>query len=263
MNIEELKNHYLNIYTEFRKRGFRYKMSLLVTLVPVFIFYLYKYYSRNNYIDFQDQKTIIYLILVVIGIYVFFGINLLVLDSMTFISQRKVVAMKNNFKHELRAIIETEIPEITEYIYYQKIHPNTFFSSGFFKSRNDEYLGDDWMKGSYKDVSFELCELCVYKVYKRTFNGIFVHLNFELDKENKKLTINDFGKEAQELMTQFMNTFNAEIRISNVDYKMYMLIKIKGIFFENKNVKSILKLDKDIDMLKDIVKILKLVIDNS
>ncbi len=261
MNIEELKTHYLKIYSDFNKRGFRYKMSIMGTLVPAFIFNIYKFYGRNHYIDFHNQHTITFIILIVIGTIVFFGVNLLVLDSMTFISQRKVVTIKNNFKHDLRSIIETEIPEIIDYIYYQKIHPNTFFSSGFFKSRNDEYLGDDWMKGMYKDVSFELCELCVYKVYKKTFNGIFVHLTFDEDKVNRKLSINDFDEETQEIITQFMNTYNAEISISNVDYKMYMLVRIKGIFFENKNENSILKLDKDLNMLKDLVKITKQVID--
>ena len=263
MNIEELKSHYLNIYKDFNKRGFRYKFVLMLTVIPA-AFNIFRTRSGgfNSSYRWYQGMSLTSIVLVLLAIIAFWAINIFIMDSMLFISNRKLIAIKNNFKHDLRSIIETEIPEITDYIYYQKIHPNTFFSSGFFKSRDDEYLGDDWMKGYYKDVKFELCELNVYKVFKKKFNGIFVHLTFEDEKADKKLSITDFGVEAKELMSHFMNTYNAIINISNVDYKMYLSFKMDGIFFENKNKKSILKLDTDFNMLKDIVRIIKLVADN-
>ena len=71
-----------------------------------------------------------------------------------------------------------------EYHAKQKIPKKTFLSSMLFATEAPVYLGEDFIRGSYREMTFELCELNVRefsKVRNRTnyiFRGIFFKGNF-------------------------------------------------------------------------------------
>ena len=185
----------------------------------------------------------------------------LTINSKNLLLTKTNFSLKASFKHDLYIYLKQEIPEITNYIFYEKIHENIYYNSMLFKRKYDTYIGDDWIAGSYNGVQFELCELHVYFLLENIFNGIFIRCKFEQKIETKIINIDNLSESIQAAIRVFESKYSSTIRLSNIYTNTYIAVCLKGYFFENDNYEMIEKISNDVVMLKEIVEIIKLVID--
>ena len=259
MVINELETKYLNILQTLKKQGTKNKILVMLLLIPAGIYAFF--YVAPEYREYpeRDQISRGALIIICTGVSIFWIFIILVSKSVTFINSKNLRYFNNSFKKDLFACLRRDITELEEYIYYNKINPSVFYASGLFSNRYDDYIGDDWMGGSYKRVAFDLCELHVSRLFKAIFNGIFVRCNVRALPENEKL----FCILDSPLFRNFENRYCATIH-SSVDHShIYLAVDMKGYFFENKNRSSIEKLDLDSAMLKELIELIKSLIDNT
>ena len=262
MDITQLKIKYLNFYNDFKKRGSGNKILLLLMLLPP-CYYVYILFNQR-YFDGQWYKYMPYssLLLIVVLFTLFWMTLALTINSISFVNIKKVRSLRNNFKYDFYSLIKTEIPEIKDYIFNQKIHVKTFKNSHLFDNNFCDYIGDDWFKGKYKDAWFELCELHVFRLFKNIFHGIFVHCKFETSAENRILKLSDLTDDLTKKILDFECKFFARIKISNIKNNLYIAAMKNGRFFESKNSKSIEKIETDHQMLIDLIYIIKAIIEN-
>jgi hypothetical protein len=253
MIIDELEAKYLNVLQTLKKQGTKNKILVMLLLIPAGIYAYFDLTNNNNGYQERDQISQGMLIVICIGVVIFWIFIILMSKSITFINNKSLRYFNNSFKKELFDCLKNDITELQEYIYYSKIKPAVFYASGLFNSRYDDYLGDDWMRGTYKGVVFDLCELHVSRLFKPIFNGIFVKCDYRALQESEKF----FSILDNPLFKDFENRYCAAIHSSANHSCIYIAVDMKGYFFENKNRSSIEKLDMDSAMLKDLIALIK------
>lgn len=253
MTIQELQKKYLSIYNDFRKAGFRNKIILLLLTIPAI---LYSYlvldgkYHRYHWGSFMPHSQII---IITIGIGLAIFLIILTINSFSFINSQKAKSFKYYFKAEMFDCIRYEIPEICDYIYNQKIHPKVFYNSNLFKSRYSDYVGDDWIRGQINNISFEMCELHVFNLFKNIFSGIFTRIR----TDEYLINITDSMTQNKEYISDFEVKYNGKVLTSQNQNEIFIAIEMKGKFFEADNQKTIQLSNENVLMLKDVVELIK------
>ena len=96
----------------------------------------------------------------------------------------------------------------------KKISKSTFLSSLIFATTAPFYKGEDFIKGSYREMTFELCELSVReysKVRNRTnyiFKGVFFQGNFNSRAHSGKGKIVILPREFSQYQSRTIKAFN-------------------------------------------------------
>ncbi len=263
---EEIKRKYVSLFYDFRKRGYKLKLILLLIIIPA----SYKSYHEvnafnQNQINAHSNSAMSHytIILIAIGLTISYILIALTLNSMYFVNSKYINASKCSFKDDLFYCFKQEIPELTEYSFLQKIHPRTFYASKLFKNKYSDYNGDDWMHGCYNGIEFVLCELHVFNLFKPIFNGIFVRCIFDKLIDHQLIKLTQINNSIYPITTDFSNKYNSDIQFSNIENNLFISFSLKGYFFENEKIETINKIDKDVNMLKDIINVVKNIIDNN
>jgi len=241
MNAQELQKKYLTTYHRLKNIGVRNKLFLLLMMLPgtlsVYYFLNTEYYF-HHWDRFMPHSEIIVLSIAVGIISI---LTLLLMKSFSFVNSRRVNTYKRIFKKDFIDCVSNEIPEIDEYIYYQKIHPQTFYDSNLFKSKYSDYVGDDWIKGRYDEIYFEMCELHVFNLFKNVFSGIFAKISIITP-----IGITDSIAKNKDYITDFEAKHKAEVLASQRQDEIFVAIKMDGEFFEADNPKMIKSVEENI-----------------
>lgn len=253
MTIQELQKKYLTIYNSLKIAGFINKITLLLITIPALLsayHFLDDEYHIHHWNRFMPHSQILLIILVIalVLILIIFTIN-----SFSFINPRNDTSFRWDFKSELFDCAMSEIPEIYDYINNQKIHPKVFYNSGLFKSEYSDYVGDDWIRGHFNEISFEICELHVFNLFKNIFSGIFTRIKIPEDSINIKLS----KAQNSAYILAFEAKYAARVLTSQKLNEIFIAIKMDGKFFEADNPRKIESADENILMLKDIVDLIK------
>ncbi len=252
MNAQELQKKYLTTYHRLKNIGFRNKLFLLL-MIFFGTLYLYKYLNREYYIHHWSQDiphSEIIVLSIAVGIISI--LTLLLMKSFSFVNTRRVNTYKRIFKKDFIDCVSNEIPEIEEYIYYQKLHPQIFYDSNLFNSKYSDYVGDDWIKGRYDEIYFEMCELHVFNLFKNVFSGIFAKISI-----TNPIDITESIALNKDYITYFEAKHKAEVLASQRQDEIFVAIKMDGDFFEADNPKMIKSVEENILLLKDIIHLSK------
>jgi hypothetical protein len=256
MNITEIQIKYRLIIHDLKIKGNINRILFFFQLL-----FLVAYYTFPGIKSLDIWGTWIANVAIIIAPII------LTINSITFVNSHKVRSVKQNFKNDFFQCVKQEIPEFVSYIPAQKIHPRIFYSSSLFRRRYDDYIGDDWISGHYKGIPIELCELHVFKLFKVTFNGIFVRCKFSKIFErtvvhfsNRLALTGVCSPVITEQIIKFCEKNNATVHLSYIQNNIFIAFNLKGSFFENKNRKTIDKLDKDFFMLQEIAEIMRTII---
>jgi hypothetical protein len=258
MNLQELKNKYLIIYKDLKTTGSIYKLVVLLMLflglLRTFFLMNEKYYTDDWY-KYMSHGLFLFLLL---GLAVFWTGVLLISNSVSFVNYKRVNSFKYDFKQEFMQYAETEIPEINFYVFNQKMLPAVFNDSRLFSSRYSDYYGDDFIRGDYRDVGFEMCELHVFRLFSGIFHGIFVKCKFQSPLINDKAySINDT---VSGLVSRFEETYNTKIETSVIQDDVYIAVHLKDKFLKCDNERQIENMDHDFNLLNDLIQLIKEVI---
>jgi hypothetical protein len=256
MNIRDIIDKYTGLYRDYGRRGLRNKLFSLVLIIPASLFiYLQLEYQWNipNYKEITHENVIEIIVIITIVC----ALIILTTKSINFHTVKQVKSLKANFKRDLFSLIKQEIPEITQYIFYQKIHPETIKKSGLIRLDYTDYLGDDWLRGKYKNVNFEICELHLFKPLKSIFDGMFVRCYYDNDDLFRKSGQLILTTEIQDQMHIFESKHKASVQWSFNNPNLFLTFQIKEKFFEITDEGSIQKLERDYAMLKDLILITK------
>ena len=131
-----------------------------------------------------------------------------------------------------------------------KIPRTTFLSSLIFATDAPVYKGEDFITGSYREMTFELCELNVReysKVRNRTnyiFKGVFFQGNFNSKAHSGKGRIIILPREFSQYQSRTIKAFNriggrnADDIVSNQFRKVFIVMANR-----NANINNILSID--------------------
>lgn len=126
-----------------------------------------------------------------------------------------VVTFKPNIVNLIIDFIDDEVNYGTlTYKAKKKIPKETFLSSCIFATEAPFYKGEDFIKGSYREMTFELCELNVReysKVRNRTnyiFKGVFFQGNFNSRAHSGKGKIIILPQEFSQYQSRTIKAFN-------------------------------------------------------
>lgn len=253
MTTQELQKKYLSIYDSFRNVGFINKIILLFMTFPAILHTYLRLdgrYYRNHWDKFMPHNRIV-IITICIGLVMI--LIILTIKSFLFIKTRKANSFKIYFKKELFDCLRAEIPEISDYLHYQKIHPKVFYNSNLFQSTYSDYIGDDWIRGRINNMVFEICELHVFTLFKNIFSGIFTRIVINDDSIN----ITDKIAQNKLYISDFEMKHKAKILSSQNQNEIFIAIQMKGIFFEADNPRTLKSIDENVIMLKEIVGLIK------
>lgn len=258
MNLEELQKKYSLILSRLKVVGFRNKLVLFLLSFPASL-YAY-FYMDSCFFKFHLGKEMPHSLFIVlmIGLEILMALAIFSMKSISYVNSRRVNMFKLHFKAELFEYIRREIPEIDNYLFNQKINPRIFYESTLFEAKYGDYKGDDWVRGHFANASFELCELHVFNLSKRIFFGIFAWLR---SKANSVDFAGNLKKHSVSILT-FEKTYGATILTSSINDRVFVAFKMEGKFFEADTIESIRAVSRDVQMLKDIVGLLKLICSN-
>jgi hypothetical protein len=180
---------------------------------------------------------------------------ILSINTLSFVNSQRTVRLKFNFKKDFFKYVQTQIPEIKKYLFNHKIHPKHFYASGLFNSLHSDYIGDDLFFGEYQGTVFEICELHVFNLFKPVFDGLFIRIigtSLRYDPNTLiKAVINQ--KKIPEDRHHIKINFSA-----NTD--IYLAVKCRGKFFESDTIHEIQKLEVEMELLSDLVTLVKEII---
>jgi len=255
MTIPEVIQRYSTVYNKIIAKGRRNKIIFIILLIPATLS-AYNHFLYNPRLHSEREKLSDY-----DSIYVFVALGLLclslalLLKSSSFISRKQSRCLDLSFKHDLSECIRQNIPEITEYLHIRKIDPLTFKASGLFNQKYSDYKGDDLLKGVYRNVKFELCELHVFNIFKPIFSGFFVKCKLGCD------TLRQAEEPIASSIISLKSKYNVTVDISEVQGNIYIAIGVDGLLLENNSRKSIENIERDVALIKDIVGLVKVVVD--
>lgn len=259
MNLAELQQKYLTLYKHFRRMGIRNKLYMILLTLPAVIYAYLELDGKYKHHHLDKSISHASVVWISIGMEVFMLLLLISIRSFAFVNLRRTKGFTYHFKNELFAWLQTEIPEIDEYIYNQKIHPDIFYRSGLFKSKHSDYVGDDWIKGHFGDIRFEMCELHVFNLFKNIFSGIFVRIRLCSGTDLPKEVVMS-GNTA---LANFETKYKARVLSSQQGKDVFLAIKMNGKFFEGNTPRLIQSVDNHVALLKDLMGLLKEVANKS
>jgi hypothetical protein len=251
MNIQELQKKYLTIYESCKNVGVKNKVLMLFLTFPATL-YAYFFLEGHRWERFMPHWQIV---VITISILLVMILMIISIKSISFINSRKARSFKYYFKTELFDCIKNEIPEICDYVFNQKIHPKIFYNSNLFKSRYSDYIGDDWIRGCFDKITFEMCELHVFNLFKNIFCGIFVKIGINTDSVDATDNIHKNKK----YISDFEGKYKAKVLTSCGQRDFFVAIKMNGKFFEADNPRQIKSIDAHVLMLKDMVDLIKII----
>jgi len=162
-----------------------------------------------------------------------------------------VITFKPNIVNLILDFIDDEVNYGTlTYDAKKKISKETFLSSCIFATEAPFYKGEDFIRGSYREMTFELCELNVReysKVRNRTnyiFKGVFFQGNFNSKAHSGKGKIVILPQEFSQYQSRTIKAFN-RIGGRNADDIVSRKFREAFIVMANKsaNVNNILSYD--------------------
>lgn len=256
MTSKELQDKYLSVYYSLKNIGFKNKLILLVLTIPsVLLMYRFLDVKFNRYhLGKLIPHNQIVIITICIGIALI--LTILTIKSFSFIHTQNAKSFKHYFKTDLFDCVRSEIPEVNDYKYNQKIHPKVFYNSNLFKSKFSDYVGDDWIRGQINNIPFEMCELHVFNLFENIFSGIFTRIGIY----DASISITEILVHNKIHISDFEEKYHAKILVSQNQNGMFIAIKMNGIFFEANNPQTIKSTDANVKMLKDIIDLIKRII---
>jgi len=217
---------------------------------------IYAYYDvQGRYQDHEGEFPHEYMFYLSAALLIIIIINILTINTISFVNSRRIRNIKFQFKKELFECVCKQAPEIKKYLYYQKIHPRYFFASGLFKSVHTDYIGDDLFYGEYKGFAFEICELHVFKLFKQIFDGVFVRIK----SGSSKISADCINMSILPKLDVLDKKYQIKAKFSSTN-DIYLAFGKRGKFFENENIREISELEEDIGFLSDIVNLTKEII---
>jgi hypothetical protein len=256
MLIDDLEAKYIRRLQTLKKQGTKNKLILVLLMIPASVFAYYYVLPYYMNIPEKEKTSGNGLVVLVTLVSAFWMVIILISKSIHYINSNEIRYFKNEFKKQLFNFLKLNNPELQEYNYHKKIHPSVFYASSLFDCRYDDYTGDDWMKGIYNGITFEICELHVSRLFHPIFNGVFImcHSHNIFSQQDRDDIMKHF------LVVDFMEKHRAGIKIATYNGHVLIAIDMKGYFFENKSMASIDKLHKDAEMLGEMIGIIKMVI---
>ena len=213
------------------------KRKRLLLLLFLSILFLIAVAILDLYVDIL---VITLFFLIFIGFY----ITLLVYRMRQF-----VITFKPNIVNLILDFIDDEINfgKLT-YKPKGKISKKTFQSSLLFATDAPYYKGEDYIKGSYRELTFDLCELNVReysKVRNRLnyiFKGVFFQGNFNAKNQKGKILV--LPRDFSQYLSRTIKTFN---RIGGRNANDIVSKKFRAVFnvlaSRNANINNILSIE--------------------
>ncbi len=255
MTIPEVIQRYSTVYNKTVAKGRRNKIIFILLLIPATLYAYSEFLHRRKFRWLRKELSDVESIYVYVALGLLCLTLALLLKSSSFISRKQSRCLDLSFKHDLSECIRQNIPEITEYLHIRKIDPLTFKASGLFNQKYSDYKGDDMLKGVYRNVKFELCELHVFNVFKPIFSGFFVKCKLGCD------ALTQAEKQIGSSIVSLKRKYNVTVNLSEVQGNIYIAIGVDGQLLENNSRKSIENVERDIALIKDIVGLVKVVVD--
>jgi hypothetical protein len=255
MQIINPENNLARQLQALKKLGTRNKVILALMLIPASCL---GYISIRPILLHSKETSGIpesRFILFFCGLCILWIILALVSRSITFVNENRLKYFHFEVKKQLYEILKTGDPEIIGYYPDGRIRPDVFHASGLFPWDYDDYQGDDYIKGLFNGIQFNLCEMHVSRLFHPIFNGIFVHcFHFSKLNFNSELIMNSSA------VLDFQKKYHAEIKVSMNHNSLYLIAGMDGYFLEGSSFASIEKLQNDLAMLKDLISIVKMAI---
>lgn len=253
MTVSEIKEKYRKKFEIILRLGHR-KRLILIGLIIAAPFVAYVKVIGRSHGGITDEELLMsflaYIVIIAVLIVVVLTIN-----PMSFINQLNKNKFRFAFKKDLEEYLKQDIPEITDYLYLRKIDAPTFKASGLFSHKYSDYQGDDWLKGMYRNVKFELCELHVFNIFKPIFSGFFVKCKLGCD------ALRQAEEPIATSIVSLKSKYNVTLDISEVQGNIYIAIGVDGQLLENNSRKSIGNIERDVSLIKDIVGLVKVIVD--
>jgi hypothetical protein len=253
MTVSEIKEKYRTKFEIVLRVGHR-KRLILIGLIIAAPFVAYVKAIGRSHSGITEEELLMSLLAYIVIIAVFVAV-VLTINPMSFINQLNRNKFRFAFKKDLEAYLKQDIPEITDYLYLRRIDAPTFKASGLFTHKYSDYQGDDWLKGVYRNVKFELCELHVFNIFKPIFSGFFVKCKLGCD------ALTQPEEQIASSIVSLKSKYNVTVNLSEVQGNIYMAIGVDGQLLENNSRKSIENVERDIALIKDIVGLVKVVVD--
>jgi hypothetical protein len=254
LSATNLMYQYAKVHYALRKEGKKHKvifigLGIIAAAFAAALFALY--YRRVEY--FIPFFTIAFLLL---------GLILLTIKSTQLVSNRKLMFYRNRFKNDFAALVTSEIPEIESFRFNRRVNPLIFIQSGLFPKKYSDYQGDDYIIGHYRQMKFELSELHVLRTLTVLFSGFFAHLVFPEKIEIGEHRMKQLSPKTQGQIHHFETSHKAHIHIKPAENQLYISFEMKGEYFESIDLKSTFRLQMDLDLLKEMIEILKAITDD-
>jgi len=260
MTIKDLQEKYTGMLKVFIWKGIMYKILLTLLLIPASLYIYCEVVSYNSVYN-KGGITNNTIIIITVLLYLILAISVITINTMLFVNTAAINSFNSSFKKDLFIHFQNEIPELLDYRYNQKISDMVFYESELFNDSFTDYNGDDWMHGRYKNLDFSLCELHVFSLFKQVFNGIFVSIFIENSLSNTAVARIKDLEEIEAHISTFEEKYNSHIKVSHTNNHIYLALGLEGYFFENSGRAAINKLEKDVEMLKNIMSVIRIIID--
>lgn len=254
MPVNNLIYKYAKIHYALRKEGIKQKIVFIglgIIGSAVAAANIFPYLGRVEY--FIPIFLIAFLII---------NLVLITIKSALLVSHRKLLFFRNRFKNDFAELVTSEIPEIQSFRFNRRIHPIVFLQSGLFPNKYSDYQGDDYIIGHYRQMKFELSELHILRTFSVLFSGFFAHLVFPEKIELSDRKMIQLNQKTKEQIHSFETTHKAHIHIKTSENQIYISFEMKGEFFESNDLKSTSRLQMDLDLLKEMIEILKAITDD-
>jgi hypothetical protein len=256
MNISEFQSKHCILHRNLiiRSRLNKALFLFLLFLAMPAVYFEASTATENGKLMFDGLESIIFTGV----IYVLLSILLILGNPLTFVGSSKVAKFKHGFKTDLFKILQERIPEFQVYHFRQKLHPALFVKSGLFKTDFEDYDGDDLIYGCYKGVKFAICELIISKLFKKIFEGVFIHFKITNPFEKGLENFSDHPN-----VQEFSAKYNAKLSCSINFSEIFIAIRLKGEHLESGKKRQNNNTEADIELFEDINRLIKTAIDKT
>jgi hypothetical protein len=256
MTLTQLKEKQLDSFRLIWIYALTCKLTMLFLLMSSLMYIFYDTVAEignGSFIRGLREHPMIILLVLLIGSIP--GSIILFIKTTNFGYPFGLKSVQGDFKEDIKKYILQEVPEITEVLAKQKLHPEVFNKSGIFSARYDDYEGDDWMRGIYKDSPFIMCEVHIFRYWKDRFRGLFMDCTLYKNTDDLKTAIitadeeenkaDHLPQELKVVAKTHCENYDSRVKISICENRMYIMISRNRNFFEFTGRKAIHKLDED------------------
>ena len=270
MTSQEITDKHIKIFRSQRREGViaKFIILFLLALASIYAYFELRYYDEAGKFEKEIKEEQIVNAVAVTG--VFFAVLLLVSRSIIYVYPPKLKSARRKYKKDIYHFIITQHPEITEYLPNQKISPGEFYASKLFRTKPEDYKGDDWLKATILGHNVVMCELRVFRLFRNIFTGLFIKCSNIKRSIPNPLYFNHlypasgehpyFSNDTILSISDYCRKYESGICVSTVDDTLYIGIERNKNLFERTSLEAIRNLPEDFEIFKSNFEITKCII---